>query len=167
MKGWRRAALPWKPRLLRGYRRDRLPMVPGGLSFGLAHVLHGKSHRSCFAKVPMAASRSLDLFDTGAEPEETLCSPKGRAGGCPGAALGIPGDFPGSPGAGIRAGSAARQRERALQRPRLQQPCQFGIRQRSCPAAFHVCLTLLFTQEQILNCKTGSAPRFFFFPFFL
>lgn len=26
------------------------------------------------------------------------------------------------------------------------------------PTAFHVCLTLHLTQEQILNCKTGSGP---------
>lgn len=38
-----------------------------------------------------------------------------HAAGCPGAALGIPGDFPGSPGAGIRVNSAARQHEQALQ----------------------------------------------------
>ena len=70
--------------------------VPRGLGFVLAHGLGGKSHRSCSARVPTAASWSPDLPDTGAEPEEILRSPKG-SGPCsrtPGGCSGHPWRFP-------------------------------------------------------------------------
>lgn len=60
------------------------------------HVSCGKSHWSCSARVPTAASWSLDLFDTRAEPEEILFSPTASRlhsrmpGGCSGHPWGFP-----------------------------------------------------------------------------
>lgn len=98
---------------------------------GLAGVCRGKPPLPP-PGAPAAARWSRDLFDTGAEPEEILCSPKGSRlrRRMPSGCRGHPRRLPWLARGRARSGSAARQRERALQR------AVAGDSRRSCPLPF-------------------------------